>query len=103
MVLYQPLGASVSLRVLTGLQSVPMPVGIPSDEVTPRGPFQLDVLIPPGVFSIVPPAASSFPSVMRGVPVTGAIGLNAPLAQTECPQTRSCGPIGRFWGNAPRP
>lgn len=60
-----------------------MPVAHPSDAVIPRGSLQLRVRIPPVLVSIPPPTAPTVSAGMLSAHFTGALGLDAPFAQTQ--------------------
>lgn len=98
----QPLGVSFALRVQTCIWSAPMPVGLPSDAVPPRGLLQFDVLISPVVVSIVPTAGSvlsaGMPSAFHGRATSGC-----PIRAYWVHRTRLCGTIDRCRWNIPRP
>lgn len=81
-VVSQPLGGSVSLRVLKGLRSVPFPVAFPPDAVHPRCLLQLEFQIPPAVVVIVLSARSSY---MPSTPVTGALVFYTTPTKTQPP------------------
>lgn len=91
------LGASVSLRVPKGLRRITMPLSLLSDSVTPRGSLPSDVQIPLGVITIGPSAAAAVYEAMIATSATGALGLDALLAQsnlTECDRVISLSESG---------
>lgn len=96
MLISQPLGASLSLRVPTGLKSVPFPVTLPSDAATPLGSLQLVVKILPAVVAIFPPEAPTVSTGMLGAPVKGALGLYAPFAQKKRIERDRVVPLAEF-------
>lgn len=73
-----------------------MPVELPSERPNSRGLVQLDVQISPSVVTIFPPVEPEVYGGIPGAPVTGALGLDPPFAQTQCTERHNVVPLAEF-------